>query len=78
MKKQDSEKRIRNKLPNMIAALMDLRNQKCKVYDDVILPKEPQSKGNAVYKLFDPKSLYAISKHRYSNKISREIRLNLR
>ena len=62
-KKQSPEKRIGSKSPNMIAALMDLRNQKCKVYDNVILPKEPQSKGNAVYKLFGLKFPYAIPKH---------------
>ena len=73
MKKQDSEKRIRNKLPNRIAALIDLKNQKCKIYNDVILPKELQSKGNTIYKLFGLKFLYAIPKHRCNHKKSRKI-----
>ncbi len=59
----------------MIAALMDPRNQKCKVYYDMILPKEFQSKGDIVYKLFDPKSLHAIPKHQCSHKMSRKIKM---
>ena len=77
MKKEDSEKRIRNKLPNRIAALIDLKNQKCKIYNDVILPKELQSKGNTIYKLFGLKFLYAIPKHRCNHKKSQEIELIL-
>ncbi len=70
VKKQNPEKRIGSKSLNMIAALMNLRNQKCKVYDNVILPKEPQSKGDEIYKLFNLKSPYAIPKHRCSHKKS--------
>ena len=32
------------------SALFILRNQKCKVYDDRIIPKEPNKKMNDIYK----------------------------
>ena len=60
VKKQGSERRTGNKSPNMVSALMDFRNQKCKVYDEVILPREPQAKANAVYRLFGLDVPYAI------------------
>ncbi len=75
VKKQGPEKKIGNKLPNMTTALMDLRNQKCKVYYDMILPKKFRSKGNAVYKLFSPKSPCATPKHQYGHKKSWRIKL---
>lgn len=62
VKKQGPEKRAGNKSPNLISALMDLRNQKCKVYDEVILPREPQSKANAVYNAFGLTVPYAVPK----------------
>ncbi|MCQ2071378.1 MAG: transposase [archaeon] len=62
VKKQGPEKRIGNKSPNLVSALMDLRNQKCKVYDEVVLPKEPQAKANALYSLFKLEVPYAIPK----------------
>lgn len=37
-------------------ALFILRNQKCKVYDDRIIPKEPTKKMNDIYKLLHIKS----------------------
>ena len=63
VKKHGPEKKIGNKSPNLVSALMDLRNQKCKVYDEVILPKEPQSKANALYALFGLKVPYAIPRN---------------
>lgn len=62
--KQGPERRTGNKSPNLVSALIDLRNQKCKVYEEVILPKEPQSKANAVYKLFGLTVPYAIPRNR--------------
>lgn len=44
--------RVKNKAPNTMSALLGLRNQKCKVYDDVVLPAEPQKAANDVYSLF--------------------------
>lgn len=37
---------------NPISMFMNLRNQKCKVYDKTILPTEPTKKMNDCYKLF--------------------------
>lgn len=61
--KRGPEKRIGSKSPNLVSALLDLRNQKCKVYEEVILPREPQSKANAIYNLFKLKVPYAIPKN---------------
>jgi hypothetical protein len=36
---------------NQIEALLELRNQKCKLYDNVVIPMEPRKKMNDVYKL---------------------------
>ena len=52
VRKQGPERRIGSKAPNLVSALMNLRNQKCKVYDDVVLPMEPQANANALYDLF--------------------------
>jgi transposase len=62
VKRQGPERRTGNKSPNIVSALMDLRNQKCKVYDEVILPREPQAKANAIYGLFGLKVPYAVPK----------------
>jgi hypothetical protein len=37
---------------NPISLFMNLRNQKCKVYDDLVLTQEPVRKVNECYKLF--------------------------
>lgn len=50
----------KNNAPTVVSALMSLRNQKCKVYDDVILPSEPQAIANKAYKLFGVDVPYAI------------------
>ena len=36
---------------NQIEALRELRNQKCKTYDKVVIPMEPRKKMNDVYKI---------------------------
>ena len=51
VKKQGSEHRVGNRSPNPISALGSLRNQKCKIYDEVALPSEPQAVANSVYNL---------------------------
>ena len=60
VRKQGPEGRIGSKAPNLVSALMNLRNQKCKVYDDVILPSEPQANANALYNLFKLEVPYGI------------------
>jgi hypothetical protein len=56
---QDKGK-IKNNSPTVVSALMSLRNQKCKVYDDHILPAEPQAIANKTYELFSIDVPYAI------------------
>jgi hypothetical protein len=43
---------LRNTKYNTHSAFVALRNQKCKVFDDYILPKEPNKKMNDIYKIF--------------------------
>lgn len=38
---------------NPVSALLNLRNQKCKVYDDQVITCEPARKANDCYKLFN-------------------------
>jgi transposase len=43
---------LSNSKYNPISLFMNLRNQKCKVYDDLIITQEPVRKVNECYKLF--------------------------
>lgn len=49
-------KRMQDKLKdtncNPVSALLNLRNQKCRVYDDQVITCEPAKKANDCYKLF--------------------------
>jgi len=45
------QKLFNDKGMNQIEALLELRNQKCKLYDHVVIPMEPRKKMNDVYKL---------------------------
>ena len=56
--------KVKNKSPAMTSALMGLRNQKCKVYDDVVLPGEPQAIANRTYRLFGIDVPYAIPRRK--------------
>jgi len=57
---KENKNRIKNKAPNTMSALLGLRNHKCKVYDDEILPSEPQKAANDVYNLFKMTVPYSI------------------
>jgi len=52
--------RVLDKAPTVTSALMSLRNQKCKVYDDTILPCEAQAIANKAYTLLGIDVPYAI------------------
>ena len=57
---KENKNRTKNKAPNTMSALLGLRNHKCKVYNDEVLPAEPQKLANDVYKLFDMTVPYTI------------------
>jgi hypothetical protein len=44
--------KLKNSLYNPISMFLNLRNQKCKVYDRKVIPQEAFKKANDVYKLF--------------------------
>jgi len=43
--------KLKDSVYNPISMFLNLRNQKCKVYDDMIIPQEAYKKANDVYKL---------------------------
>ena len=56
-------KRKKKDKTNPEGALFTLRNQKCKVYEDEIVPQEAVKSVNDVYNLFKIKCPYAISRY---------------
>ena len=45
------QKLFKDKGTNQMEALRELRNQKCKLYDKVVIPMEPRKKMNDIYKI---------------------------
>ena len=56
------EKRKKKNKTNPEGVLLSLRNQKCKVYENEIVPQEAVKSINDVYKLFQIKCPFVISK----------------
>jgi hypothetical protein len=52
---------LKNTAFNAEGAFLILRNQKCKVFNDRILPKEPNKKMNEIYKHLKINSPISIS-----------------
>jgi hypothetical protein len=50
-----AQDKLKGSVYNPISMFMNLRNQKCKVYEDRIVPQEAFKKANDCYKLFDIK-----------------------
>ena len=44
--------KLKDSLYNPISMFLNLRNQKCKVYEKKVIPQEAFKKANDVYKLF--------------------------
>jgi len=61
---KENKNRVINKAPNTMSALLGLHNHKCKVYDGVVLPTEPQKTANEVYRLFKMVVPYSIEINR--------------
>jgi hypothetical protein len=52
---------LKNTRFNAQGAFLVMKNQKCKVFDDFILPKEPSKKANEIYKVLNSKSPLRLS-----------------
>ncbi|MDR0685252.1 MAG: transposase, partial [Spirochaetaceae bacterium] len=57
------QKRKKGDKTNPEGSLMKLRNQKCKVYSDNVIPQEPVKEVNAIYKLLDIDCPTTIPRH---------------